>query len=833
VVGAVLAAALVLWQSGAAADLIALLTRGEGSEAGQGLDAQPMLDLEQELERRLVLRGLPGVEEEAAQGRGVVTGSVKLFVTGQPARPLPGVDVLLVTSQTRRGAGPNLRATTDADGGFLFETVPAPASYALVVRHAPYRDVVRMGVAVAHGRTLDLGEILLGAPTQLTGEVVDSSGRPVPGARVQVFADASRPDAIDLVRALAEVQSAMDSIQEATSDAGGAFVVKSLSPGRYVLRVSAPGYASTFRGDVRVTVDERSGGVRVVLDPGAGWYGTVTDVEGRPVSGARLVAIAMMGEAAPRVDRVDAVSASDGAYRLDTLVAGVRYYVEAWAEGRGPSVSIGIAEGVVRRDVRLSPAGRVEGRVTDKATGQPVEGVQVSLLGKEFTLVSALTDASGFYALPAVTAGPLLLFTAKAIGFEPLGLGGDALPKQGVVAGQTTVIDAVLSRGGTFSGRLLGPEGRPVAYATVALAIPGRRFEGEVAAVTEANGSFRLEGLKEGTHEVRITAPGYAPLVAEADSKVVIPPDFAPVVRDLRLPGGGAFEGRVLAPDGTPVAGALVEARAVLASLRGRVRDLVAFSDSAGGWRMPGVPPGIDLSLSARHDAWARVEVVPVRLSEGQRQVRDLTLRPGAALPARVEDEQGRPVADARVRWGHVGPENEEHLQRGDSYRADGALGTRVIHSDREGRFRLERLEAGRLLLRVEREGFADWYRSDLTIPTEGDASELVVTLRGALQVRGRVTAADDGRPLAGVWVYAEENKPGAEAPQDPGRVRALVATQTAADGSYVLDRLPPQPCRVAVWLALGFKGESRPDVVPGRGSVDFALQALPPPGTK
>jgi len=831
-VGVALAATfLVLWQSGAVEGVLGWLRGGEGAASAAELEAARVQDVSAELERRLVLNGLPGVREEAASGRGVVLGSVKLFVPGQPAKPLPGVEVLLLTAQARRPGAQPLRETTLSDGSFVFASVPAPASYALVVRHAPYRDVVRMGQAVGQGRTLDVGEILLGAPTSLAGEVVDSSGRPVPGARVQVFADGSRPDSIDLLRALAEVQTALDSLSEAASESDGSFVVRDLSPGRYLLRVSAPGYASTFRSDVRVTVDERSGGVRVVLDPGAGWYGSVLDPEGRPVAGARLVAIAMLGENVQRLDRVNADVVAHAGYRLDTLVAGVRYYVEAWAEGHGPTTFMSIAEGLTRRDVTLARAGRVEGRVVDKATGQGVGAAQVSLLGASFTLVACLSDESGFYALPHVAPGALLLITAKAAGYEAFGMGGEALGGKVVVAGQTTVVDITLTRGGTFGGRLLGPDGRAVAYATVALAIPGRRFEGESAATTGPDGAFLVTGLKSGEHEIRITAPGFAPLVAEADSKVVIPPDFAPVMRDLRLPGGAAITGRVLAPDGTSVAGALVEVKAVVAALRGRVRDLVAFSDSAGGYRLVAVPTGVELTLSARHDAWARVEQGPLRFTEGQRQTLDLSLRPGAALPGRVLDEQGRAVAEARIRWGHVGPENEEHVERGDSYRADGALGTRVLHSDRDGRFRLERLEAGRMLLRVEREGFADWYRSDLMIAAEGDAAELSVTLKGALQVRGRVTAAAGGAPLAGVWVYAEENKPGNEEPQDPGRVRALVAVQTGLDGTYVLERLPPVKCKIAVWLALGFQGQTKRDVLPGAGSLDFALEAQPPPG--
>lgn len=807
------------------------LEREAGREAASvaGREAEALAAVQAELDRRLVLRSMPGVAEELPTGRGVVRGAVKVYAAGAPARPLPGVEVQLLSAQAGRAGVAPLRAISGEDGTFLFEAVPAPATYALVIRQAPWRDVVRMGQAVAAGRTLDLGDILLGAPTTLEGEVVDASGRPVAGAVVEVLADRSRPDGVDLLRALAEVQAAGDTLAEARAAANGSFVLADLAPGRYLLRVSAPGYASTFRGDVRVTVDERAGGVRVVLDPGAGWRGTVRDGDGRPVGGARLVAVAMRGEAAARTERVDTTSGADGSYRLDMLVAGVRYYVEAWGEGLAPEVFVAVAEGVAGRDLVLRAAGRVEGRVRDGATGQPVAGAQVTLLGREFALVSAVTDAAGAYVLPAVPPGTPLLFSAKAAGWLPATRGGQDLAGLQVVAGGTLVLDAALERGGRVEGRLLGPDGRGVPYASVALAPPGRRLEGEVAAVTAVDGGFVLEGLRTGSHEVRVTAPGYAATLAEGDGTVLVPTNDAVVRHDIRLVEGGVLEGTVRTAEGTPVPGAQVEVSAVAAALRGRVRDLVVVSDGAGGYRVVGVPSGVDLRVVARRDGWAPAEQGPVRLREGQRQALDLVLRPGATLPLRVQDEGGRPLGGARVRWGMLGPGSEQHVQRGDAYRADGALGTRVLLTDREGRARIEQLEPGRLLLRVELEGYSDFYRQDIVIPAEGDASERVVTLPGALALEGRVTAREGGQPIAGAWVYAEEERPGAEQPQDPGRVRALVAAQADADGRYRLERLPPQPCTVAVWLALGYEGQRKPGVRPG-GRVDFELVAQPPP---
>lgn len=799
---------------------------GLADEAGA---ASVLPAVQAELDRRLVLRSLPGVAEALPTGRGVVLGAVKVHAAGEPARPLPGVEVLLLSAQAGRSGAAPLRATSGTDGAFVFEAVPAPATYALVIQQPPWREVVRMGQAVASGHTLDLGDILLGAPTSLAGEVVDASGRPVAGATVQVLADRSRPDSLDLLRALAEVQAAGEPLAEARASAQGTFVVAGLAPGRYLLRVSAPGYASTFRGDVRVTVDERAGGVRVVLDPGAGWRGTVRDSEGRGVAGARLVALAMRGESSARTERVDTTAAADGTYRLDSLVAGVRYYVEAWGEALAPEVFVAVAEGVAERDLVLRAAGRVEGRVRDGVTGQPVAGAQVTLLGREFALMSASTDAGGAYVLPAVPPGTPLLFTARAGGWLPHARGGNDLAGQQVVAGATLVLDAVLERGGRVEGRLLGPDGRGVPYASVALAPPGRRMEGEVAAVTAVDGGYVLEGLRAGSHEVRVTAPGYAPTLAEGDGTVQVPTNDAVVRHDIRLVEGGALEGSVRTAEGTPVAGAQVEVSAVAAALRGRVRDLVVVSDGAGGWRVVGVPSGVDLRVVARHDGWAPAEQGPLRLREGQRQSVDLVLGPGATLPLRVQDEGGRPLGGARVRWGMLGPGSEEHVQRGDAYRADGALGTRVLLTDREGRVRIEHLEPGRLLLRVELEGYSDFYRQDLVIPASGDASERVVTLVGALSVEGRVTAREGGQPIAGAWVYAEEDRPGAEQPQDPGRIRALVATQADAQGRYRLDRLPPQPCTVVVWLALGYEGQRQAGVRPG-ARVDFTLVAQPPP---
>ncbi|GAB3830504.1 TonB-dependent receptor [Pontibacter rugosus] len=61
---------------------------------------------------------------------------------------------------------------------------------------------------------------------------------------------------------------------------------------------------------------------------------------------------------------------------------------------------------------------------------------------------------------------------------------------------------------GTVAGEVLGAAGRPVAYASVALA-------GKSGATADAAGSFKLSGLAAGTYTLQVSAVGYKPLKQE------------------------------------------------------------------------------------------------------------------------------------------------------------------------------------------------------------------------------------------------------------------------------------------------------------------------------
>lgn len=813
-------------------------------------------DLERELFDRVIggpsLEGLPGIEVRQ-YGEGVVTGLVVLHGSDGTSRPLPGVTVQLVG---RRPSGQSPRkgrtapgprdATTDAEGRFTLVDVPAQGGYIVLVDHEPYRRVVLRGVFVRRDESTDVGTLTLGAPTSLAGEVVDAKGRGVRDAVVQVLRDTSRSGSFDLRRALFELDGPMSALAGGRVDASGRFRIDDIPPGRYVLRISAPGYATRFKQGVLVTIDENSSAVRVVLDQGSGFEGRVTDAEGNGLAGGRVIAAAMPGRRMLRFDRVEVPTGPDGTYRIDTLVSGMRYAVEAWAEGHAPTVRYIEAGSDVRTlDWELSGSGRIEGLVLDEETGSGVPDCQVTVLAGPITglsPVSTVTDETGAFVLPYVNAGPIILFAAHAEGYQSNDeLNFASVRGMRVASGETTRIEWRLTPGGAVEGQVTSDGGRPVPYASIALVDRDggrRRWSSELTAMSDAAGRYEVIGVRPGEYDVRVSAPGYAPPSAATETHVVMAPRLGTVTKDLSLRRGGTFEGTVTAPDGTGLQGARVTlAPADGGTARELVRDLSCVSAANGRFRLPGVPPDVDLLVTAEHDSW--VQAVPTRARVGPGAVRKLTLRlrEGATLAGRVSDVRGAGVDGARVRWGAVDGVPPRELRT--SFEADAHLGSRVVRTDNDGSFRIEGLPPGTLLLKVELEGYAAYYRRDLTIAVEGRPPTLAIELESTLTIRGRVRSAEGGAPIPQAFVYARERGPSDGAPPDPGRVQAVISAETDASGRYVLEGVPAGMHEVVVWFADGHIGAAqnwrnenvrRKDVEAGAQAIDFALDAVPPP---
>lgn len=800
-----------------------------------------------ELRARAGMRSLPGVERRGG-GVGVLRGVVLRHVPGAEPRPLAGVTIHAIGLH-RDGTPAQFELETGPDGVFQRPDAPALFGYVLTVRHAPFKEKRLKGISVQRDRVTDVGAIVLGAPTTLTGEVRTAQGGPPVGAVVQVLPDQSRSDSFDLRRGLFELSTAVDFLAEARVDRDGRFTVKDLPPGRYMLRVAAPGYATAFRSGVIVTVDERSAEPRITLDRGAGYEGRVLDGSGRGIGGAQVLAVAAPGPGTNRIERVDVRSAADGSYRLDTLTPGVRYFIEAWAEGFAPAGQFPVVgEGVTKKDFKLSPAGRIEGRITDEQTGAPLPGVEVTLAAGSFVQmspVSTVTDADGYYQFPHVSEGPLVLFSAKGDGYQQvdqMDLGGvkRAEARVKVKAGETTVLDWTLPRGARVEGTVTDTRGEPVPYVTVGLLDRRRRWAGESTGVTDAEGRYRIDGLRPAEYDLRVTAPGFAPITDDAKARVTVPDSLEPTLWDIVLEEGATLLGVVKTPEGAPQGGAVLTVKAVGGprAVRDRVRDIVAVSSASGTYTLRGIPPNVSVVVVAEHDIFVRSESAPQRLTPGQEKELVLVLRPGVSVAGRVVDQRGNPVAEARVRWGNVDDAPAGRLRN--AWEADEYLGPRVLYADVDGRFTIPNLEPGKTLVKVQKEGYGEWYRHDLVVGTEGAPPALTVELFGALAIEGRVVSDRTGAPIANAVVYCRE-RGAVEGEDDPGKVKALATAHTNVRGYYRLDGLAPGRYRVVVWFADGYQGRAiardeasnrRDDVPAGTKDVGFRLLPIEAPST-
>ena len=820
-------------------------TNGEDLEA---VEAR----LFERLDREARERHLPGLEARP-RGEGVLRGKVLHHVPEVGIRPLTDVvvrvywraDATFDPATAPEEASPEGRAMarTDADGAFVFERLPAFTGGVLVLRHAPYRDVQRRGVHVRVGETTDLGELLLGAPTSLRGEVVDARGRPLEGARVQAFA--ARPgtgDAFDLRRGLLELQEGGVPLADVEVDRFGEFVLDDLPPGTYTLRASARGHATGFRGGVVVSLDEHGSAVRMVLDEGAGFRGRVRETGGQGLVGARVIAVALPSGGEVRVDRVETTSGPDGVYELDVLVPGMRYFLEAAHPDHAPAGTFVVATtGFLQRDLVLEASGRVQGVIREAETGKPVPYAEVTLASGSLAGVSPLSataDGDGKYVFPHAHPGPVLLFLARAPGFvqtdeaDLKGLGGLV-----VEAGGLLEIDRELVAGGEVTGTVTDLAGRAVPYATVGLTERRARWRGERTTTTDLQGAWRLAGIRAGEHVLRVDATGFAPLVEDADVKVVMPDPPGPIVRDVQLDDGAVLTGQVRTEEKAPVSGAVVrvevdgDRRA-----RERVAGRQAVTHPDGSYRLGGLPSDVAITLVVQHASHAAARQGPIRLLAGQVRTVDVTLDQGARLVGRVEDPDGRQIEGARVRWGVVRPEDEGELR--DAFRADALLGTRSISTDAAGTFAIEGLEPGRHVVKIEREGYGTWYRHDIAVPQDGDPAPVVAVLPPAMAIEG-VVRGESGSVAVGAFVYAREPRADGEPRVADGRVRALVSGETDAAGRFRLEPLAPGTYEVVVWYAAGFVAEAqdhrdarvrKAGVTAGTRNVVFELLPWPPP---
>ncbi len=353
------------------------------------------------------------------------------------------------------------------------------------------------------------------------------------------------------------------------------------------------------------------------------------------------------------------------------------------------------------------PGTSPSGVVVDEA-GRPIAGAAVwesSLRPRAGDKPTAVSGPDGRFTVPVSGAGGVAL-TACAPGF----LGGDVASREL----PATPVRITLRRAVRITGRVLGPDSKPVAGAAVDAYMDGHGIIEEedfgpcqdpgyrAYATSGSDGRFTLDHLVAGSYSVGVSAFGFVrgglPQAVHAAAGQALE------VAAVTLDRGADVAGQILSAAGVPVAGAKV----FLSNGGGE-----ATADAQGRYRLGGVRPGARNWLTARHPEFGAVEV-PFAANAGENR-QDVRFAEQAEIRGRVVGPDGKPVPGAEVR-----------------------LGSRVTASAADGSFRLHDEPNPSRRLDVRRAGFGRAVLS-VTVPSgEPPEPPLEVRLPAACAITAR-----------------------------------------------------------------------------------------------
>lgn len=471
--------------------------------------------------------------------------------------------------------------------------------------------------------------------------------------------------------------------------------------------------------------------------------------------------------------------------------------------------------------------------------GKPLEGV-IARLGRAAWPV-ARSDSEGRLDLPASyeesnDPGPLDLLLVAVDG-RSTRLQLAATPaSDGRTAAVEPRRDVTLPAAHTVAGRVIDPDGAPVAGAVVwPIADPG------TFALTDKNGRWSSALIAAGPYEVQVEAAGHAPVRLHVGATHLARGN-APA---LTLPHLAAVSGVVTDPYGTP----LVDARLAAVPRGGRRHFAVdpaddrTLSDRGGAFALSRLRPGAayDVVATAPDRTTVSLSATAPRAG-GTPPHLHLVLPPLTAAHGRVLDTADRAVAGAKV----------EILPHGAALRAAPkvAQGREIDpRTDENGHFRLAALPAAQIDVRVTADGFAPLLVRRIeaaTLPISQPAVDAGISATGApvrdpldldlgtfvLVVGGTITGVVSdatGSPVEGAEIHVADEDLGQRLRRRPDRSRVLdrreAMVRSDAAGVFHVDDLPPGARRTLFVRARRHLPARLDGVVVGGDPVAVTLQ--------
>jgi len=603
---------------------------------------------------------------------------------------------------------------------------------------------------------------------------------------------------------------------QATSDAEGRFQMANVIPGSYRFYVEAEGYQYDPERRVQIPAEGEPEELVIELERGTPVRGQVLQADGQPLADATV-----------RVGQLERRTDVQGRFEFESVLWGDEVSVEA--EGLAPATRAIRLEGAdhpVELTLTLRfVGGTVAGQVRATETGEPLAGATVLAVEASRTHfmpnqtdylrqqleqtqrqggrfdpknwvwmglkipATATTDADGRYELTHVPEGRYTVY-AFAPGRE-LGVREDL-----AVAEERKVrdVDFALARrdekpAPRIAGRITGPDGEPLANASVHYRISTPSGSTSSSLETDGEGRYAID-LKQ-LFGMGLSSPETLTLAVQPEGYKIAQRDNLQADEngqienvDFRLERRltGTLTGRIFLPDGqTPAVGVWVipfvrgrtwpDLSGVLfSSTPDEVRyeagvNRAAVTDTEGRYRIEGLEVGEYGLYAMPHEPRERVgfperpaDAPPlderlaqtastvstmVQVTADQKAELNLTLGQAGRLVGMVRaGEDGRPLPEVKV---IATAEKKDRLH----FWFEGFLTQRLeAITDAEGRFRLDGLDPGSYRVSAERSG---WRGDQPGVEVQPGGEPAAVEIRmwelHPAKVMGRVVLPDGTSP--------------------------------------------------------------------------------------
>jgi protocatechuate 3,4-dioxygenase beta subunit len=490
-------------------------------------------------------------------------------------------------------------------------------------------------------------------------------------------------------------------------------------------------------------------------------------------------------------------ASADGVFRLRALAPCPQAYVRvACAEQAGRSIAFPLRAGETREvNVHAQRAATVVVTVRDDA-GAALPEANVTLtttagaLAGRAAVRSGKTDARGEVSLSGLTPGDVRVQVACA-GFA-------AVKETKTLDAGTQSWTYALGFGAALKGRVATDAGAPIEGARIAFqpaasvpmfGDPTAMLAPETLASladharckSDADGTFTLTGLPaSGNVNVIVAHDEYAPKlesgvrVGRTDVNLVLLRRAEVTARVLdgeRRTALAAFRVELVAP--------------MAMGMEMSIHNQLVHDAADGRFAVQASPTRVTLRITAAGYGVLEQKLTP---DPGARvDLGDLLLPPAASIAGRVVDEQGAPVAGARVRVRRGGVMDSEVFQ---VMRGGGAASST---SDADGAFVLRDVTPGKLRLLAVHPAFAEAESTRLEVLPGQTHRDVVLTLDHGGTIAGKLLLAPGTR--AADWdVYAGSTRGG-----------NVKNASVGGDGAFRIECLAPGTYNVQGMHSTGF----------------------------